>query len=93
MPDLPSVSSLLASCARILGDVLPVLAISGSDAALAQHRLKKARSTVPAPTTDADSAYGQAGLQQSLDQYGAPLRPSCTYQGGPKTGFWTCRYR
>jgi len=73
--------------------LLPVLAISGSDAALAQHRLKKARSTVPAPTTDAYSAYGQAGLQQSLDQYGAPLRPSCTYQGGPKTGFWTCRYR
>ena len=36
--------------------LLPVLAISGSDAALAQHRLKKARSTVPAPTTDAYSA-------------------------------------
>ena len=70
--------------------LLPVLAISGSDAALAQHRLKKARYTAPA-STDAYSAYAQAGPQQSLHQYGAPFRRSCTYQGGPKTGYWTCR--
>jgi len=72
--------------------LLPVLAFSGSGAALAQHRLKAARSTVPA-ATDPYSAYAQAGPQRSLDQHGVLPWRSCTYDGGPKSLFWTCRYR
>jgi len=77
--------------------VLPLAA--ASSAALAGPKITdksywpESRTTERA-TPDAYSAYGQAipyggAAQVRTQEYGG--QRSCTYQGGPKSPFWTCR--
>jgi hypothetical protein len=76
--------------------LLPLMAIAGAAQADARASGKSPRWPAQRAAPDAYSAYGFGGYGgaaplRDIQQYGGRPSGTCTYQGGPKSLFWTCR--